>query len=97
MVRSSESGFDGFDEVFVVEGAIVTLAVDEEGWSAVDSATDSAAEVGTDAGGEFVAVERCDQGFRVEVKLLGELLEERQAKAVLVFEEKIMHLPEFVL
>jgi hypothetical protein len=92
-----ENSVDGGDESQVVERAVVALSVDEEGRGAVDSAADAAGEIGADALGKLPTVESVGEGDRINAKLDGEFLVELRSKAVLIFEEEVVHLPEFSL
>src|SRR5713101_6416182 len=62
-----ESFVDGGGEIRVVEGSVVTLAVDEERGSAVDTAADAAGKIGANAFGEFVVFEGLLESFTGEI------------------------------
>lgn len=61
-----QGGLDSSGQNVVPEGGVMALAVDEECWSAVDAAADSAGEIGANFWQEFALFDRCAQVSRTK-------------------------------
>jgi len=86
--------FDGSLQVFIFKWAIMTLAIDEECWCAVDAAADSAGKIGAHPCPVFSFFKRSLQIRWGKLQFLGKFEVEVTTQAILVIKEQIVHFPE---
>src|ERR1039457_5700465 len=72
-----------------VEGAVVALPVDEKRRSAADSAAQSSFEVGADARGELLVLQRLAEGRGSKFQAPGKLQKQRAPQSQLIFKEQV--------
>jgi hypothetical protein len=76
--------FNCVNESVEIVGAIVSNAIDEKCGRAVDSAADSAGEIGSNAWLKLSFLQSVSQLSRIEVNLLSQFLQKPVSEAVLV-------------
>ena len=72
-------------------------AIDEECGRAINAATDSAGKIGAHPGLVFLLFQSHAQFSGGELQFLCELQIKFTTKAVLIFEEQVVHFPEFIM
>ena len=97
MLLRRQGGFYGLDQGFEVEGAVVALAVDEEGGGAVDAAANAPGEIFADPFGERFVLERLGQVGGVEIQVSGQFLVQFRTKVDLILKKLAVHGPELSL
>ena len=91
---SGEGFFDGSLQIFIFKWAVMTLAIDEECWCAVDAAADSAGKIGAHPCPVFSFFKRSLQIRWGKLQFLGKFQVEVTTQAILVFKEQVVHFPE---